>query len=166
MDLPRPAAESSYKCIKTTVHKASTSVQKISMQTAAAAEYEQAEQRDGDENRDIHVSSDGTWITSVVSYVQSWLKYQNKSLNQLCVNVSKPEPVPKLNFDWLLLQENVARGSQTANQRASYERDSHAPSIFKAWLKASVEGSVFYGELILPVFVIVDDGSTTEKTSG
>ena len=31
MDLPRPAAESSYKCIKTTVHKASTSVQKISM---------------------------------------------------------------------------------------------------------------------------------------
>ena len=40
MDLPRPAAESSYKCIKTTVHKASTSVQKISMQTAAAAEYE------------------------------------------------------------------------------------------------------------------------------
>ena len=57
------AAESSYKCIETTVHKASTSVQKTSMQTTAAAEYEQAEQRDGDENRDIHVSSDGTWMT-------------------------------------------------------------------------------------------------------
>ena len=53
MDLPRPAAESSYKCLKTTVDKASASVQKISMQTAAAAEYEQAEQRDGDENRDM-----------------------------------------------------------------------------------------------------------------
>ena len=45
MDLPRPAAERGYKCIKTTVHKASTPVQKTSMQTAAAAEYEQAEQR-------------------------------------------------------------------------------------------------------------------------
>ena len=49
-------------------------------------------------------------ITSVVPYVQSWLKYQNKAMNQLCVDVSKPEPVPKLNFDWLLLQENVERG--------------------------------------------------------
>ena len=82
-------------------------------------------------------------ITSVVPYVQSWLKYQNKAMNQLCVDVSKPEPVPKLNFDWLLLQENVERGSRTANQSASYERDSHAPSIFKPWLKASAEGSLF-----------------------
>ena len=40
-------------------------------------------------------------ITSVVSYIQSWLKYQNKALHQLCVDVSKPEHVPKLNFDWL-----------------------------------------------------------------
>ena len=54
-------------------------------------------------------------ITSVVSYVQSWLKYQTKAMNQLSVNVSKPEPVPKRNFDWLLLQENVARVSRTAN---------------------------------------------------
>ncbi|PVD27848.1 hypothetical protein C0Q70_13023 [Pomacea canaliculata] len=35
----------------------------ISMQAAAAQEYEQAEEVEGDENRDIHVSSDGTWMT-------------------------------------------------------------------------------------------------------
>jgi hypothetical protein len=63
MDLPRPAGESSYKCINKTLHKASTSVQKVSMQTAAAAEYEQAEQNAGDENRNIDISSDGTWMT-------------------------------------------------------------------------------------------------------
>lgn len=33
------------------------------MQAAAAQEYEQAEEVEGDENRDIHVSSDGTWMT-------------------------------------------------------------------------------------------------------
>ena len=64
--------------------------------------------------------------TFVVSYVQSWLKYQTKALIQLCVDVSKPETVPKLNFDWLLLQENAKRGSPTANRSASYESRSHA----------------------------------------
>ena len=69
--------------------------------------------------------------TFVVSYVQSWLKYQNKALIQLCVDVSKPETVPKLNFDWLLLQENVKRGCPTANQSASYESRSHALQFSK-----------------------------------
>ena len=76
--------------------------------------------------------------TFVVSYVQSWLKYQNKALIQLCVDVSKPETVLKLNFDWLLLQENAKGGSRTANQSASYESRSYA------WPKASAEGTVFY----------------------
>ena len=35
-------------------------------------------------------------ITSVVSYVQSWLKYQTKALNQLSVNVSKLNPFLKV----------------------------------------------------------------------
>ena len=69
--------------------------------------------------------------TFVVLYVQSWLKYQNKAPIQLCVDVSKPETVPKLNFHWLLLQENAKRGCPTTNQSASYESCSHALQFSK-----------------------------------
>ncbi|PVD27849.1 hypothetical protein C0Q70_13024 [Pomacea canaliculata] len=48
---------------KTTYNKACTTVQNISMQAAVAQEYEQAEEVEGNENRDIHVLSDGTWMT-------------------------------------------------------------------------------------------------------
>ena len=81
--------------------------------------------------------------TFVVSYVQSWLKYQNKALIQLCVDVSKPETVPKLNFDWLLLQENVKRGCPTANQSASYESRSHALQFSKHGRKLRQKAQYF-----------------------
>ena len=81
--------------------------------------------------------------TFVVSYVQSWLKYQNKALIQLCVDVSKPETVPKLNFDWLLLQENAKRGCPTANQSASYESRSHALQFSKHGRKLRQKAQCF-----------------------
>lgn len=63
MNLPNPVGESSYKAIKNTLHTASREVQKISMNAAAAVEYEQAETISDNECRDIHVSSDRTWMT-------------------------------------------------------------------------------------------------------
>ena len=69
MDLPKPASESSFRAINKTKNKASTSVQKMSMQVAAEAEYDTAEVTD-DHVRDITVSTGGTWKTRVHSSKQ------------------------------------------------------------------------------------------------
>ena len=62
MDLPKPASESSFRAINKTKNKASTSVQKMSMQVAAKAEYDTAEATD-DNVGDMTVSAGGTWMT-------------------------------------------------------------------------------------------------------
>ncbi|KAK7474944.1 hypothetical protein BaRGS_00033831 [Batillaria attramentaria] len=49
--------------MKKTIHKAATSVQKISTKSAATAEYDQADQIEDDDKGNIHVSGDGTWMT-------------------------------------------------------------------------------------------------------
>jgi hypothetical protein len=63
MDLPPPVHQSSHTIINDTIQKAATDVQTISMKQAAAQEYQNAENRENDENRHIDVSSDGTWMT-------------------------------------------------------------------------------------------------------
>ena len=63
MDLPPPVGMSSCAKINDTVHKASTTVQKASMKLAVEAEYTRARDVNNDEEKNIDVSSDGTWMT-------------------------------------------------------------------------------------------------------
>ena len=118
----------------------------------------------------------GLWLTSlymqdfqnittfVVSYVQSWLMYQNKALIQLWVDVSKLETVPKLNFDWLLLQEHAKRGCPTANQSASYENRSHALQFSKHGWKLQQKARCFTADSFYQYLSLLMMGHPRKQT--